>query len=99
MSLPVSLPKGAPPSKDQILDQLRAVMKGELGLPVEQLVPTAHLIDDLDLDSIDLVDLAATLEEVLGLSFRTEDLTSVRVIQDVVDLIHGALSARAASAG
>jgi acyl carrier protein len=90
----VSLPEGAAPTKEQVFDEVRAVMKGELGLSVEALVPDAHLVEDLDLDSIDLVDLAATLEERLGLSFRTEELASVRLIQDVVDLIHGALVER-----
>lgn len=87
----MSLPEGAAPTKEQVFDEVQAVMKGELGLAVEVLVPDAHLIEDLDLDSIDLVDLAATLEERLGLSFRTEELASVRRIQDVVDLIHRAL--------
>jgi acyl carrier protein len=95
----VSLPQGAVPTKEQVFDEVRAVMKGELGLSVEAVVPEADLIEDLDLDSIDLVDLAATLEERLALSFRTEELASVRLIQDVVDLIHGALVERRGSAG
>jgi acyl carrier protein len=90
----VSLPEGAPPTQAQVLDHVRAVMKRELGLRLDALLPTTRLVDDLDLDSIDLVDLTAALEEQLGLSFRTEELGSVRSIQDVVDLIQAGLAAR-----
>jgi acyl carrier protein len=90
----VSLPEGAPPTQEQVFDHVRAVMKRELGLRLDALLPTTRLVDDLDLDSIDLVDLTAALEEQLGLSFRTEELGSVRSIQDVVDLIQAGLAAR-----
>jgi acyl carrier protein len=47
------------------------------------------LIDDLDLDSIDAVDMAVRLEEKTGYRFAEEELRSVTTIQDVVDLIDG----------
>ena len=95
----MALPEGAPPTKEQVFEEVRATMQAEFGLRLDDLHPTTHLISDLDLDSIDLVDFAASVEESLGLSFREEELGAVEVVQDVVDLIHGALVARHAGAG
>jgi len=75
-------------SKTGIFDSVVSVMQGEFEIPPERLRPDAHLIDDLDLDSIDAIDLAVRLEERLGVSFDEDDLKSLRTLQDVVDLIH-----------
>jgi acyl carrier protein len=62
-------------------------MKVEFHFHDEDLRPNTHLIDDLDLDSIDAVDLAVRVEEKTGLSLTEADLKSIRTIQDIVDLI------------
>ena len=78
----------ATPSSDDVLAVLRATMQAEFGLPARQIVPTASLIDDLDLDSIDAVDLAVNVERDFGLSLSEGDLKSLHTVQDVVDLLH-----------
>ncbi len=91
----MSLRDGAAPTQERILAEVRAMMEREFGIDVGRVLPAAHLVEDLDLDSIDLVDFAASVEERLGLSFGAEELGSVRWVRDVVDLIHGALAERA----
>jgi acyl carrier protein len=79
----------APPlSKAEVYDRLREVLIGEFGLQADQLVPGAHLVKDLDLDSIDWIDMAVALEVQLGRELREAEMTSIRTIQDVVDVIH-----------
>jgi acyl carrier protein len=78
-------------SKDEILRWVVETLKNEFELRDEDLHPRAHLIDDLDLDSIDAVDLAVRVEQQLGLTLSEGDLKSIQVVQDVVDLIHGRL--------
>ena len=51
-------------------------------------MPGAHLVDDLDLDSIDGVDLSVKAEEELGVEIQPEDLGELQTLQDVVDLLH-----------
>jgi acyl carrier protein len=75
-------------SKAEVYDRLRAVLVGEFGLRDEQLGPDAHLVEDLDLDSIDWIDMAVALEVQLGRELREAELGSIRTIQDVVDVIH-----------
>jgi acyl carrier protein len=79
-------------SKDQILRWVMDTLKSEFQLRDEDLHPGAHLIDDLDLDSIDAVDLAVNVEQELGLSLTEGELKSIHTVQDVVDLIHGRLA-------
>jgi acyl carrier protein len=75
-------------SKDEILRWVTETLQSEFQLRAEDLHPGAHLVDDLDLDSIDAVDLAVNVERQLGLSLSEGDLKSIHTIQDVVDLIH-----------
>ena len=79
-------------SKDQILRWVMDTLKSEFQLRDEDLHPGAHLIDDLDLDSIDAVDLAVSVEQELGLSLTEAELKSIQTVQDVADLIHGRLA-------
>jgi len=78
-------------SKDQILRWVMDTLKSEFQIGDEDLHPGAHLIDDLDLDSIDAVDLAVNVEQELGLSLTEGELKSIHTVQDVVELIHGRL--------
>jgi acyl carrier protein len=85
-------------SSDEVLAVLRATMQAEFGLRPHQIELSAHLIDDLDLDSIDLVDLAVSLEEQSGIKLDEEDLKSVRTVADAVRVIHAAWARRGAGA-
>ena len=79
-------------SKEQILRWVMDTLKSEFQIRDDDLHPGAHLIDDLDLDSIDAVDLAVNVEQQLGLSLNEGELKSIHTVQDVVDLIHGRLA-------
>jgi acyl carrier protein len=88
----------ATPTSDDVLAVLRATMAAEFGLDPDVIELTAHLIDDLDLDSIDLVDLAVSLEEDRGIKLDEDDLKSVRTVADAVDAMRAAF-ARSAAGG
>jgi acyl carrier protein len=75
-------------SKDEILRWVVETLTSEFQLRAEDLHPGAHLVDDLDLDSIDAVDLAVNVERELGLSLSEGELKSLHTVQDVVDLLH-----------
>ena len=75
-------------SRDEIFETVTQALVREFELPSAEIRLEAHLMDDLDLDSIDAIDLAVRLEEQLGVSFSEEDLKSVQTLRDVVDLIH-----------
>ena len=73
-------------------------MQAEFGIEPSSIELAAHLIDDLDLDSIDLVDLAVSLEEDRGIKLDEDDLKSVRTVGDAVNAVRAAF-ARGATNG
>ena len=79
-------------TKEEILERLTDIMVESFGLPRSDIRPTAHLIDDLDLDSIDAIDMVVRLEEETGLEVEEAELKQIRVVQDVVDLVERKLA-------
>ena len=76
-------------SPDEIFQRVRQILVSEFEILEERVTPAAHLGRDLDLDSIDAIDMTVRLEERTSLAFSDADLKSLRTIRDVVDLIHG----------
>ncbi|MDR2874723.1 MAG: acyl carrier protein [Methylobacillus sp.] len=52
-----------------------------------RLVPEAHLYTDLDIDSIDAVDLVVRLNQITGKRFQPETFKAVRTVDDVVNAV------------
>lgn len=75
-------------SPEEILKWVTEILVREFDFSAEDLSLATHLIDDLDMDSIDAIDMTVRIEEKTGLSFSEQDLKSIRTIQDTVDLIH-----------
>jgi acyl carrier protein len=81
------------PSKGEVYDRLKQVLVEEFGFEEEQIQPGTRLATDLDLDSIDWINMAVALEVRTGRKLQEEDLTSIRTVQDVVDVVHRRLQA------
>jgi len=75
-------------SKEEILARVIDLMAESFGIEPAAILPTAHLFDDLDLDSIDAIDLVVGLEEETGLRVAEDELREIRLVQDIVDLVH-----------
>ena len=75
-------------SKGDIALVLSKYLQDLFDLPTEKLIPNASLSDDLDLDSIDAVDLVVKLQEYTGRKISPSEFKSVRTIGDVVDKIY-----------
>ena len=73
----------------EILGWVTDVLRNEFEFSSAELTPSTHLIDDLEMDSIDAVDMAVRLEQKTGFRLSEDELKSIQTIQDVVDLIHG----------
>lgn len=85
-------------NKEEIFEEVRSILCREFEFEPDDVLPTSHLIDDLDLDSIDAIDLAVKLEERTGLDLEEKELRALRLVQDVVDVVYTHLDARAESA-
>jgi acyl carrier protein len=72
------------PSREQILGEIQRFMKELFELEADRVTPEARLIEDLELDSLDAIDLAVKVEEQIGTSFDEQKIRSLRTIDDVV---------------
>jgi acyl carrier protein len=75
-------------SKNDIAIVLSKYLHDLFDLPADKLVLDARLSDDLDLDSIDAIDLVVKLQEYTGRKISPSEFKSVRTIGDVVDKIY-----------
>lgn len=66
---------------------IRAVLCEEFELSAADVRPESLLFDDLDIDSIDAVDLLVRLKELTGKSVAPERFKEVRCIADVVSVL------------
>jgi acyl carrier protein len=74
----------------------KAISKVQPGLDENKIVPSASLKEDLDIDSLDLVEIALALEDTFGMSLPEEDLEGITTISDVVSLIEAKLKVKSA---
>ncbi len=79
-------------SRDEIYTKLQCYLEDMFEVPPEKVSYDARLAEDLDLDSIDAVDLVVKLQELTGRKFRPEEFKSVRTVGDVVGLVHGLMA-------
>jgi acyl carrier protein len=80
-------------TNDQILERLRDILVEAFEVDAASVTPETNLFTDLDLDSIDAVDLAIKLQEMTGKRIKPEDFKSVRTVGDVVGTVQTLLAA------
>ena len=71
-----------------ILSQITAYMVTLFDTSPGAVTLEADLAEDLDLDSIDAVDLIVKLQELTGRKIKAEEFKSVRTVGDVVDRVY-----------
>ena len=71
----------------QILDNLKKILEASFEIPPDRVVPEAKLFEELDLDSIDAVDLAIQVQQMTGKRIKPEDFKTVRTVGDVINTI------------
>jgi acyl carrier protein len=79
-------------TRDDILARLRADLEEMFEIPPERIIPDARLYEDLDLDSIDAVDLIVKLSELTGRKIKPEAFKLVRTVGDVIGCVEATLA-------
>lgn len=74
------------PEKEDILAQIREVLVELFELDKADIVPEARLYEDLDIDSIDAVDLLIDLKKTTKVEITPSQFNQVKTVQDVVDV-------------
>ena len=82
-------------NKEDVFATLREVAVEVLGVTADQVVEGASFKDDLDADSLDLVELVMALEERLDITVPEEDLEDIGTVGDALTLLLDKLAAKA----
>jgi acyl carrier protein len=80
-----------PTNKQEIYSWLVNILNEMFELDTARITLEANLYSDLDIDSIDAVDLAVKLKQLTGKRLEPEVFKSVRTVQDIVDALSGLL--------
>src|SRR6185503_16172467 len=68
-------------------DRLKKIVVEQLGVDEDEVKPEASFVDDLNADSLDLVELIMSLEEEFGTEISDEDAEKIRTVGDAVEYI------------
>ena len=75
-------------TKEELFDEIVRVMGDLFEVDTEGVTRESRLVEDLDLDSIDAVDMIVHLQNMIGKHIKPEAFKSVRTVGDVVDVIY-----------
>lgn len=75
-------------SKDEIFSQVRETMVSMFELESDSIKLDSHLFKDLDLDSIDAIDMAVKMQDLTGKRVEESALQGLQTVGDIVDLAH-----------
>jgi acyl carrier protein len=82
-------------TKQEIEEKVRKVLAEQLARDESEVTAEARFEEDLDADSLDLVEVVLALEEELGVNIPEEEMESVKTVGQAVDLVAGKLGASA----
>lgn len=72
---------------EEILNKLTEILVDDFEISEDLIKPEANLFDDLELDSIDAVDLAVKLQYFTDKKISPENFKKIRTVEDVVNAI------------
>lgn len=81
-------------SKEEIAQHITEVMHKLFEIDTAKITNDALLYEDLDVDSIDAVDLMIELKELTGKKMALEDFQEVKTVGDIVDAVHKILQSQ-----
>jgi len=78
-------------SRDEVMQTIAGYLHDLFEVPRDKITAKARLVEDLDLDSIDAVDLVVKLQDYTGKKIQAAEFKSVRTVGDVVERVHAQL--------
>lgn len=70
-------------------ESVRDIIVDTLSCETGDVKPDTNLIEDLEADSLEIVELSMALQEELGVGIEDEDLEKIHTVQDILDYIKG----------
>jgi acyl carrier protein len=74
-------------SRDEVIFKVNDFLIDEFELEEEQLTPNALMKEDLDIESLDFVDIAVIIEKQFGLKVTSEQMVKIKKLEDLYNFI------------
>ncbi len=78
-------------NREDIIKTINGFLVEEFEIEEGKITPSAHLKNDLGLESLDFVDIAVIVQKEFGLTLKGEEMTSIRTLQHLYDYIHNCI--------
>ena len=74
-------------TQEEVYSKIKSVLMDEFEVAEDAISMEANLFTDLQLDSLDAIDLMVTLDKELGIEIKTEEMQDLRTIEDVCTFV------------
>ena len=78
-------------TKEQIFEELKNILIEELEIAEQDIKQEANLFEDLDLDSIDAVDIAVRMQKFTDKKLSPAEFKQIKTVNDIVEAVYGML--------
>jgi acyl carrier protein len=77
-------------TEQEILAGLGEIIEEVAGVPADQVTPDKTFIDDLDIDSLSMVEIAVAAQDKFGVEIPDDQLKDLKTVQDVINYVRRA---------
>lgn len=70
-----------------VLEKVKSILSEQFGVDEDTITPETSLIDDLDADSLDVVDLLMSIDDEFEVEVPDEEVENIKTVDDLVKYI------------
>src|SRR6201989_3724343 len=74
-------------NEQEILAGIGEIVEEIAGVPADEVTPSKSFVDDLDIDSLSMVEIAVAAQDKFGVEIPAEQLKDLKIVKDVVNFV------------